>query len=181
MLKKIIALSVIASIFSFANFAQAKMTLKSQSIAENKMLKNDQVFSGFGCTGKNISPQLSWSGAPAETKSYAIMAYDPDAPTGSGWWHWVAFNIPKDTNSVAENFGASDHEGIIQSRTDFGTYGFGGACPPVGDKAHRYKFTVYALKTDKLPLDKDASAAMVGYMVRANAIDSATITAKYGR
>ena len=72
-------------------------------------------------------------------------------------------------------------QGIIQSRTDFGTYGFGGACPPAGDKAHHYKFTVYALKTDKLPLDKDASAAMVGFMVRANAIDSATIIAKYGR
>ena len=174
-------LPIIASLI-FANAANAKMVLKSNDIAHKQTLSDAQVFNSFGCMGKNISPHLSWEGAPIGTKSYALMVYDPDAPTGSGWWHWVAFNIPKDTNELAQNFGANTNSGnIIQSRTDFGTYGFGGACPPQGDKPHRYQFTIYALGVESLPIDKDASAAMVGFMVRANALDKATIEAKFGR
>jgi Raf kinase inhibitor-like YbhB/YbcL family protein len=156
----------------------ADFTLSSPSIAPESTLTNAQVFKGFGCTGDNVSPALNWSNAPAGTKSLAVTVYDPDAPTGSGWWHWVVYNIPASATGLAA--GAGDAEGknlptgSVQGRTDFGTYGFGGACPPVGDKPHRYIFTVHALKTDKLDLPKDATAALVGYMLNANLIAKAS-------
>lgn len=111
------------------------------------------------------------------------MAYDPDAPTGSGWWHWTAFNLPPDVSEIAT--GASGEgklpRGAVQGRTDFGESGYGGACPPVGHGLHRYQFTVYALSVDKLPLDENAPAAMVGYFVRANALEQASIEVTYQR
>ena len=121
-----------------------------------------QVFSGFGCSGKNISPSLKWINAPRNTKSFAVTVYDPDAPTGSGWWHWVIFNIPAGVNELKADAGRIEKNlapaGSIQSVTDFGKPGFGGACPPQGDKAHRYIFTVYALSVAKLDLDEKTSA-----------------------
>lgn len=144
-----------------------------------------QVFAGFGCTGKNISPQLQWANAPAGTKSFAITVYDPDAPTGSGWWHWVIFNIPAtvsqlpaDAGNPAKNLAP---KGSVQSVTDYGKPGFGGACPPVGDKPHRYVFTVYALKVEKLDLDSTASPAMVGFNLNQNALARASLISYYGR
>ncbi len=169
----------IALIFSVGLLFAQGFTLSSNDI--QGQLSNEQVFNGFGCTGKNISPQLSWKDAPKETKSFAITAYDPDAPTGSGWWHWVVFNIPKDKTSLEKGFGNKEYSNIIQSVTDYGKTGFGGACPPVGDKAHRYIFTVYALDIDKLDLNKNASAALVGYMINAHAIKKSSIIAYYGR
>jgi len=148
------------------------------------MLTDQQVFNGFGCSGANVSPQLAWKGAPKDAKSFVVTVYDPDAPTGSGWWHWVVFNIPASTTELAQGAGsgkAALPEGAVQSRTDFGAPGFGGACPPVGDKPHRYIFTVHALKLDKLDLTPDSSPALVGFMTRANSLGSATFTAKYGR
>lgn len=164
-----------------ATTAQAQMTLTSQAMPDGATLAAQQVFSGFGCTGGNLSPDLEWSGAPQGTKAFAVMMYDPDAPTGSGWWHWVAFNLPAEATALPE--GASGGEmpaGTIESRTDYGTPGFGGACPPQGAPAHHYQITVFALP-EPLPLDATASAAMVGYMARATALDSATLTATYGR
>lgn len=156
--------------------------LTSTDIAEGKTLANTQVYNGFGCTGENISPQLSWGKAPEGTKSLAITAYDPDAPTGSGWWHWVAFNIPANTTELPSGAsGKSMPAGTIESKTDFGSTGFGGACPPKGHKPHRYQFTVWALKTDKLDLDAGTSGAKVGYFLNENALAKATIEAKYGR
>jgi Raf kinase inhibitor-like YbhB/YbcL family protein len=144
-----------------------------------------QVFSGFGCTGKNISPQLQWKNAPAGTKSFAVTVYDPDAPTGSGWWHWVIFNIPASVTQLAADAGNPAKglapKGSIQSTTDYGKPGFGGACPPKGDKPHRYIFTVYALKVEKLDLDSTASPAMVGYNLNQNALAKASLTSYYGR
>lgn len=165
-----------------ATAAQAEMKLTSKDLTPGKAMADAQVFKGFGCEGGNVSPQLSWSGAPADTKSFAIMAYDPDAPTGSGWWHWTVFNLPADTAELAG--GASGGKlppGAVEGRTDFGMSGYGGACPPAGDQPHRYQFTVYALKLDKLPLDETAPAAMVGFFVRANTLDQATIEVTYGR
>jgi len=159
--------------------------LSSPTIKPGSMLTDAQVFKGFGCEGKNISPALKWSGAPAGTKSFAVTVYDPDAPTGSGWWHWVVFNIPASATELAEGAGAADGKGLpagaVQSRTDFGVPGFGGACPPPGDKPHRYIFTVHALKTDKLDLAPDSSAALVGFMINANRLGKASFEAKYGR
>ncbi|HEY1724446.1 MAG TPA: YbhB/YbcL family Raf kinase inhibitor-like protein [Steroidobacteraceae bacterium] len=160
------------------------LRLQSATVAANSTLSNDQVYSGFGCSGRNISPALKWTGAPSGTKSFAITLYDPDAPTGSGWWHWVVYNIPATVTELAEGAGSPGGKlppGAIQGHTDFGTSGFGGACPPAGDKAHRYIFTIYALKTEKISAPDDASAAMIGYMIHANALAKASLTARYGR
>ncbi|WP_419770578.1 MAG: YbhB/YbcL family Raf kinase inhibitor-like protein [Candidatus Marinarcus sp.] len=154
-------------------------TLKSSDISGQ--LSNKQVFNGSGCTGENISPKLSWENAPTGTQSFAVMVYDPDAPTGSGWWHWVVFDIPKDKTSLQEGFGNSFSKMAIQSMTDFGKTGFGGACPPVGDKPHRYIFTVFALDIPSLGLDENAKAALVGFYLNAHTLAKASLMAYYGR
>lgn len=160
----------------------ADFALTSTDIAPGQTLAHAQVFQGFGCTGGNQSPQLSWHGAPAGTKSYAITVYDPDAPTGSGWWHWSVFNIPTSTTSLAAGTTMSTlPAGAVQGRNDFGDSAYGGACPPPGDKAHRYQLTVWALSVDKLPLDQHASGAMLGYMLNANALGKVQLTGLYGR
>jgi Raf kinase inhibitor-like YbhB/YbcL family protein len=158
--------------------------LRSPSVVPNSTLSNDQVYSGFGCSGKNISPALRWSGAPSGTRSFAITVYDPDAPTGSGWWHWVIYNIPATVSALpagAGNQGGKLPAGAAQGHTDFGTPGFGGPCPPAGDKPHRYIFTVYALKSERIEPPEEASAAMVGFMIHANTLAKASLTAYYGR
>lgn len=179
MFKKILIVATMLSTLPAVVFA-GEFSLSSTDIAEGEQLSQEHVFAGFGCKGGNKSPQLSWTGTPEGTKSFVITAYDPDAPTGSGWWHWVAFNIPVDKSSLDTNASHSGDmpKGSIQSRTDFGTYQFGGACPPPG-QVHRYEFTVYALDVEKLDLDKSASPALVGFMTKAHAIDSAKITAVY--
>lgn len=181
-LRRTMALTVLGA----ASLAQAAgFTLSSPTIKPGSTLTQAQVFNGFGCSGQNISPALKWSGAPAGTKSFAVTLYDPDAPTGSGWWHWVVINLPADTAGLAEGAGAADGKalpaGAQQGRTDFGAPGFGGACPPKGDKPHRYIFTVYALKTDKIDVPADATAALIGYMLNANKLATARFTAKFGR
>lgn len=168
-----------AFIFSaLALFAEG-FTLKSNTVSGQLGIK--QVFNGFGCVGENISPDLSWENAPKGTKSFAVTVYDPDAPTGSGWWHWVVFDIPKDKTSFETNFGAKEHKGVIQSLTNYGTTGFGGACPPKGDKAHQYIFTVYALDTNTLGLDKNTNPAIVGYYINNHTIAKSSIVAYYKR
>ncbi|WP_372658255.1 YbhB/YbcL family Raf kinase inhibitor-like protein [Hydrogenophaga sp.] len=163
----------------------AGFELKSPSVKPGAMLSQAQVFKGFGCDGGNQSPALQWQGAPKGTKSYAITVYDPDAPTGSGWWHWVAYNIPANVTALPEGAGAEDGSrmpaGTVQGRTDFGSTGFGGACPPQGDKPHRYQFVVHALKVEKLELPPDASAALVGFMINANRLGKASLQARFGR
>ncbi len=142
-------------------------------------------YNGFGCSGLNKSPALKWSGAPKDTRSYAVTMYDPDAPTGSGWWHWQVINIPAAVTELAADSGALHSTllpaGAIQGRSDFGSAAWGGVCPPQGDKPHRYIFTVYALKTDKLEIPADATAALTGYMIHANMLGKASFTARYGR
>lgn len=154
-------------------------TLKSNTISGQLGIK--QVFSGFGCTGENISPDLSWENAPKGTKSFAVTVYDPDAPTGSGWWHWLVFNIPENKTSLETNFGAKEDKNIVQSVTNYGVGGFGGACPPKGDKAHQYIFTVYALDTEKLDLDKNTNPAIVGYYINNHTLAKSSIIAYYSR
>lgn len=175
--------ALLASSLVGATAAHAEMTVASKDLAPGRPMAIEQVFNSFGCTGKNISPELVWSGAPAGTKSFAVMAYDPDAPTGSGWWHWTVFNIPADVSKIET--GASGEKKLpaeaVEGRTDFGTSGYGGACPPAGDAPHHYQFTVYALSVDKLPLPDTAPAAMVGFYVRANTLDKATVEVTYGR
>lgn len=160
----------------------ASLTLASTDVIAGKMLHHDQVFNSFGCSGKNLSPNLSWSGVPKDAKSLAITVFDPDAPSGSGWWHWVVFNIPATTTSLPE--GASRlkmPKGAVESMTDFGKPGYGGACPPEGDEPHRYIFTIWALNTESLPLDGKAPGAMVGYYLNQHRISTATLEATYSR
>lgn len=168
-----------------ASAKDAAFTLTSAAFAPGGMLTNEQVYDGFGCTGGNVSPALAWSDAPAGTKSFALMVHDPDAPTGSGWWHWVVYNLPASAHSLPAGAGSADGKhlpaGATQGRTDFGTIGYGGACPPQGDKPHRYEFRLYALKVEKLEVPADATAALIGFMVRANAIGMTETHAIYGR
>jgi Raf kinase inhibitor-like YbhB/YbcL family protein len=160
-------------------------TLTSPDIATGRKMALAQVFNSFGCTGNNVSPALSWSHAPEGTQSFALLVHDPDAPTGSGWWHWVVYDIPASTSSLPA--GAGDPKtksmplGALQGRTDFGTYAYGGPCPPPG-KVHHYHFRLYALKVPKLvEVPGDASAAFIVFNVHANAIGEADITAIYSR
>ncbi len=158
--------------------------LQSKDVAPGKFMGSAQEFQGIGCSGGNRSPQLSWSGAPKGTEAFAVFVYDPDAPTGSGWWHWQIVNIPKEVTSLAAGSGDAAKDmaptGALTIRNDYGVTGFGGACPPKGHGVHRYQFTVFALP-GKLDLPKDASPALTGYMVRASALASSTIEALYKR
>ncbi len=158
--------------------------LSSPDIHVGKTIDKKHVFHGFGCMGDNVSPVLSWSHAPKGTKSFALTVYDPDAPSGSGWWHWVVFNIPADTRELPANAGNPTvglmPKGVVQSRTDFGGFGYGGPCPPIGDQSHRYYFRLYALKS-VLQLDRDVPAAQVGFQIHQNQIGEAEIMGVYGR
>jgi Raf kinase inhibitor-like YbhB/YbcL family protein len=160
-------------------------TLVSADLKAGARVGDSHVFNGFGCTGGNVSPALSWSNPPAGTKSYALMVHDPDAPTGSGWWHWVVWNIPANVTSLPAKAGDPASglmpQGATQGLTDFGSPGYGGPCPPPGDKPHRYYFRLHALKVDKLDLPANATAAMVGFNVRANTLAVAELMATYSR
>ena len=162
--------------------AAGKFTLTSADVKPNGTLGDQQVFDGMGCTGANQSPELAWKEPPAGTKSFVVTVYDPDAPTGSGWWHWVVYNIPASVKELPQGAGGGTGlpDGAVQGKTDFGSAGYGGACPPPG-KPHRYVFTVYALKVDKLGVPAEASAALIGFMTHANQLGSAKLIVKYGR
>jgi Raf kinase inhibitor-like YbhB/YbcL family protein len=175
-----------AALLGAASLAQAAgFALSSPDIKANALIDKKFEFNGFGCAGENKSPALKWSGAPKDTKSFAVTVYDPDAPTGSGWWHWSVINIPVDVTELKPDAGAVGGanlpKGASNVRTDFGTAGWGGMCPPPGDKPHRYVFTVHALKTDKIDVPADATAALAGFMINANTIAKASFTGKYGR
>jgi Raf kinase inhibitor-like YbhB/YbcL family protein len=174
---------VVASLWLSVAASAGAFELRSTDVSDGKPLSNAQVYSGFGCTGENLSPALSWTRAPAGTKSFALTVFDPDAPTGSGWWHWIVYDLPPATTTLARGIGHSSAlpDGAIEARNDFGVRSFGGACPPAGDKPHRYVFTIHALKVDKLEVPLDASAALVGFMINANQIGKASITARYRR
>ncbi len=163
--------------------AQNTFTLSSKDLGGQAT--KTQEFSGFGCTGKNESPQLSWANAPEGTQSFAITMYDPDAPTGSGWWHWLVFDIPANVNELVTNAGNIAlnlaPEGAIQSVTNYGAAGYGGPCPPEGHGLHQYIITVYALKTDKLGLDAQTNPAIVGYYLNNNTLAKASIVSYYER
>lgn len=172
------------SIFLSGTASADSLKLTSADISQGKAMSSAQEFQGFGCDGSNLSPQLSWTGAPEGTEAFAIQVYDPDAPTGSGWWHWQIVNIPKDVATLATGAGDPSKDltpaGTLNIKNDYGVKGFGGACPPKGHGVHRYQFTVHAL-SKKLELPEDASGALTGYMVSAHSLGSSTIEALYKR
>jgi Raf kinase inhibitor-like YbhB/YbcL family protein len=153
-------------------------TVESDDVQDGEPL--DSTFVHGSYEGDNTSPHLRWSGFPDDTKSFAVTCFDPDAPTGSGFWHWVLFNIPASVTELAR--GASSDglpDGAVEARNDYGELGYGGAAPPGGDRAHRYVFTVHALGTDALALDSSASPAYVGFNLSANAIARGAIRPTY--
>ena len=165
--------------------ARPQFKLASPDFKPNGPIAMEQVYNGFGCSGQNVSPALMWSGAPANAKSFAQLVHDPDAPTGgAGWWHWVVVNIPASASELRKDAGRADGSnlpfGCAQVDTDFGGPGWGGPCPPVGDKPHRYNFTLYALQVERLDVS-GASASLAGYMMNGNAIGKARLTGKFGR
>lgn len=180
-LRKIILLPLF--LITLTGFSQKTFTLESKDLGGQA--EKTQEFDGFGCTGKNISPHLAWENVPEGTKSFAITMYDPDAPTGSGWWHWVVYNIPSDITEIPSGAGSTNPdkmpEGAQEGKTDYGAPGYGGPCPPAGDGYHAYIITVYALKTDKLNVGDNATAAVVGYNINANTIAKATLVVYYKR
>jgi Raf kinase inhibitor-like YbhB/YbcL family protein len=165
--------------------AQGRFRLTSPDVHQGQTIAATYVFNGMGCTGTNQSPALSWRGAPAGTKSFALTVYDPDAPTGSGWWHWVVYNIPATVTSLERGAGDASKNllpaGASQGNTDFGSPGYGGPCPPAVDKPHHYIFTIYALDTDKLEIPATATAAYVGFNIHGHQLGKATLTALYSR
>lgn len=156
--------------------------LTSPDIREGHFMAKTFEFNGFGCDGPNVSPQLDWQNAPAGTESFAVTVYDPDAPTGSGFWHWLVVDIPADIQQLAQGAGQGGLPAGSRAFTnDYGIKEFGGACPPQGHGMHRYQFTVWALPTKTLGVPDGASAAVVGFMLNANALGKATLTATYAR
>jgi Raf kinase inhibitor-like YbhB/YbcL family protein len=176
-------LTTLFLILSLSLIGQSTFTLNSNTLGGNSTTLEE--FNGFGCNGQNTSPQLTWSNAPEGTKSFAITMYDPDAPTGSGWWHWLVFDIPADINEVLKNAGNIESglmpSEAIQSMTNYGAYGYGGPCPPENHGIHQYVITVHALKVDKLGLDKNTNPAVVGYYLWNNTIEKASIVTYYER
>jgi Raf kinase inhibitor-like YbhB/YbcL family protein len=155
----------------------------SEDVADGVLLTDKHVYNSFGMSGENISPQLSWSGFPAETKSFAITCYDPDAPTGSGFWHWLVIDIPASVTSLAAGAGGgagSLPDGAFHVRNDYGTKDFGGAAPPAGDEPHRYVFAVHAVDAEKLGIDSDATPAVAGFNLRFHTIARGLLVPVYG-
>lgn len=163
--------------------AMASLSVRSNTFAKGGTLPLSTVFNAFGCTGGNRSPHLAWSGEPAGTASFAVIAHDPDAPTGTGWYHWVVFNIPPTVHALKAGAGAQQSPdlpaGAVLGLTDFGFSHYGGPCPPAGDRPHHYNFTVYALSS-KIDGGPTTTGAALRFMMRTVTLATGTITGRYG-
>jgi Raf kinase inhibitor-like YbhB/YbcL family protein len=174
---------IASTLCAAAHAADFKLT--SADIGPDKPLAQDFVFNGFGCTGGNQSPALSWSGAPPSTKSYAIALFDPDAMQGRGFWHWLVVNIPASVDALARDAGKNDGSklpsGVQQIKNGFRASGYSGSCPPPSDEPHAYVMTVYALKTASIEVPADATPAVILASIETNSIGKASLTYHFGR
>ncbi len=175
------SLSTLALLGLLTGPATAAMRLTSYDITQGATISREQVYSN--CNGDNLSPELKWSGAPAATKSFALTLYDPDAH--GGWWHWIVFAIPKNQHELKQNAGDPDRTllpgAAMEGTNDFGSVGYGGPCPPAGDKPHHYIFTLWALNAAKTPFGTDVKGDALEPWLKTHAIATATLTGRYGR
>jgi len=160
--------------------APISIDLESSAFTDGGTIPKKHAFDGFGCTGQNVSPPLAWTGAPEGTKSYALVVHDPDAPTGVGFFHWVAFDIPADTAALAGGASAAEFPGV-QGHTDYGANAWGGPCPPPGDDPHRYLFTLYAVDTETLGLGPETTGALLRFVLGQHALARGRLVGTYGR
>lgn len=172
--------------------AMTVLSMATAQASDFQVVSNSQIKGTFssaqfanvmGCTGTNLSPHLAWQGAPQGTKSYAVTMFDPDAPTGSGWWHWVVANIPAGVNELREGAGSDGGampQGALAVRGDSGMPGYAGICPPAG-RTHNYVIAVHALKVEKLDLPPHITPAMLGFITSTVSLGKATLTIPVGR
>jgi Raf kinase inhibitor-like YbhB/YbcL family protein len=170
-----------ALLLSLAREPVQAMELTSPDFANDGTLSLAQVNSR--CGGENRSPALTWSGAPAGTRSYALTLFDPDAGGGRGFWHWLIFDIAAGTAGLPGNAGAGNGlpGGAVEAANDFGDAGYGGACPPSGSGTHHYEFTLYALGTGKVPFGPDAKAGDLTAWLKFHALATTRLTGLYRR
>ena len=176
------ALAGLALLLAAATAVAGEFRVTSPDLDPGGTIAREFVYARSGCTGANRSPALQWSHSPQDTQSFAITVHDPGAPRAGGWWHWIVHGIPARVRSLPT--GASGHDmpaGAVETKTSFSERGYGGPCPPPGDPPHHYVFTVYALGTHALDVPADADPADVADVIARHAIDSATLTARYGR
>ncbi len=182
-MKKSIAtiLSALALAATVQSAYSADFELSSKSIKPGGKIGAEHFWNNFGCSGGNLMPALAWQNAPAGTKSFAVTFYDKDAPTGSGFWHWVVYDIPAAATHLPGGAnGGTLPAGAVEGNTDLGKPGFFGPCPPAG-REHQYVYTVHALKVDKLPVEKGSSPALVGFYLWQNTIAKTTLNVLAGR
>lgn len=158
-------------------------SLTSNDVTNGTQLQLPQVSEMTGMGGQDISPHLSWTGAPGDTKSFTVTAFDPDAPTPSGFWHWAVFNIPAEVTELATGAGTPGSELLPAEastlRNDGGFAGYVGAAPPPGHGAHRYFYTVHAVDVPVLEIPEDASPAMLSFQLYMTALARASIYAEF--
>lgn len=182
MKKHTLCAALYAAIFCVGTAHAGEFSFDIPEVA-HQAFANAQVSNAFGCHGDNVSPSIRWSGAPAGTKSYLLTMFDEDAPTGSGFWHWVVADIPASAHEIALGAGgnvATLPAGAIEMKNDTGTASYLGPCPPEGE-THRYRITLTALKVAKLPVGQDATPAVVGFTAHYQTLATTTMTVRLAR
>jgi Raf kinase inhibitor-like YbhB/YbcL family protein len=180
---KMASVTIVAALV--AQTAHAAFTLTSPAFKNGATIPNRYAYSGYGCTGRNTSPELDWTGAPADTKTFALTVFDPDARNGQGWWHWVVFNIPGSVTKLQPGAGSGSDallpQGAVQGRNDFETVGYGGPCPPPGSPPHHYHFTLYALDEHVDGLSPLASGPLLVKTIRGHVLAKTELVGLFKR